>query len=346
MGRPERVKYWDIVKGIAIILVVYGHSFAERETILTLLIYSFHMPLFMLISGYFFYFTINKRSISYIVKNKFLKTIVPIVLTTILVYFDTYDPKLTIHEQCVAFYAILIRELWFLWAIFIDSMIVMAIHYLSNFISGLSKNQRISPSLLFYSFSAIVCVLFMLLPDISVIRDGVKFMFPCFIFGFCINQYDLTKVYKNNRVLILTICLLAYICLFTKYDYTFSFYRSGVYIFNSIFSPSKMLLINIYRVAVGILGSLSLMMLVYEMSQKMSIPSIENSLAKLGRHTLGVYILSWILNYYWLKLIPLQPHFNLYSLANTIVMLIVSYAITILFVRLQNTIKQKRSHNA
>ncbi len=346
MGDSERIKYWDIIKGIAIILVVYGHSFSERESISTLLIYSFHMPLFMLISGYFFYYTINKRSIVYIVKNKFFKTIVPIVLTTILIYFDTYNPKLTIHEQLVAFYAILIRELWFLWAIFLDSMIVMAIYFSSKYISGLSMSSRLSPSLLFYSISAIVCVLFMVLPDISVIRDGVKFMFPCFIFGFCINQYDLTTVYKNNRVLILILCLVAYICLFTKFDYAFTFYKSGVYIFNSFFSPNKMIFINIYRVVVGILGSLSLMMLVYEISQKVSIPSIVNSLAKLGQHTLGVYILSWILNYYWLKLIPLQPHFNLYSLANTIVMLIVSYAITILFIRFQSTIKQRQTNNA
>lgn len=60
--------YFDILKGIAIILVAYGHVLQTfnsnwESSIIGKTIYAFHMPLFMLISGYFFYPSVKKRFI-------------------------------------------------------------------------------------------------------------------------------------------------------------------------------------------------------------------------------------------------------------------------------------------
>lgn len=49
----ERVHYIDVARGIAIILMVLGHIL-EVETIGRELVFSFHMPLFLIVSGYFF----------------------------------------------------------------------------------------------------------------------------------------------------------------------------------------------------------------------------------------------------------------------------------------------------
>ncbi|RZN54921.1 hypothetical protein D9736_04020 [Escherichia sp. E10V10] len=54
----------DSMKGLAIIFVVWGHSiqFVKKDSLnffdnpLFITIYSFHMPFFMLLSGYLFYF--------------------------------------------------------------------------------------------------------------------------------------------------------------------------------------------------------------------------------------------------------------------------------------------------
>ena len=43
----------DVAKGIAIILVVLGHSIAEPTVPLNKFILSFHMPLFFFLSGIF-----------------------------------------------------------------------------------------------------------------------------------------------------------------------------------------------------------------------------------------------------------------------------------------------------
>lgn len=75
----ERVQYWDIAKGIGIIVCVLGHS-PEIPSILRMMIFSFHMPLFFIANGYFV-----KR---YEVKQTFLKSIktliCPYVITCLL----------------------------------------------------------------------------------------------------------------------------------------------------------------------------------------------------------------------------------------------------------------------
>ena len=55
----KRLAYFDIAKLIAILLVLYGHCIQYyeggncAENYPWLIIYSFHLPLFMIVSGYF-----------------------------------------------------------------------------------------------------------------------------------------------------------------------------------------------------------------------------------------------------------------------------------------------------
>ena len=51
MNNHKRENWIDIAKGIGILLVIIGHS-SERPMVLKQFIYSFHMPLFFIISGY------------------------------------------------------------------------------------------------------------------------------------------------------------------------------------------------------------------------------------------------------------------------------------------------------
>ena len=51
--KPQRIQWIDIAKGISIFLVIIGHTapfgILERN-----IIFSFHMPLFFILSGYHF----------------------------------------------------------------------------------------------------------------------------------------------------------------------------------------------------------------------------------------------------------------------------------------------------
>ncbi len=52
MSESKRLDFIDIAKGIGIILVVTGHLLPVAAG-LHVLIYSFHMPLFFFLSGFF-----------------------------------------------------------------------------------------------------------------------------------------------------------------------------------------------------------------------------------------------------------------------------------------------------
>lgn len=68
----ERDRSIDIAKGIAILLVVVGHSHCVTG-LAHQIIYSFHMPLFFIFAGWFY----KKRDIAVSMKKDFMRLIVP-----------------------------------------------------------------------------------------------------------------------------------------------------------------------------------------------------------------------------------------------------------------------------
>ncbi len=71
----KRLRYVDIAKGIAIICIILGHL---GNVNINRFIFTFHVPIFFLITGYF----INKkRSIKEFVYVKFRALIVPYIVT-------------------------------------------------------------------------------------------------------------------------------------------------------------------------------------------------------------------------------------------------------------------------
>lgn len=74
----KRNQLLDVAKGVAIILVVWGHALQQYSGLdnhtalnswVERFLISFHMPLFMLISGYLFYFSLQRHTESEIVKG-------------------------------------------------------------------------------------------------------------------------------------------------------------------------------------------------------------------------------------------------------------------------------------
>ncbi len=78
-----RIHWIDICRGIAIILVMYGHLFASDQS--SYLIYAFHMPLFFFISGFVFKPQRN-TSLKKIAMKYAKQLLVPYALFAILTY--------------------------------------------------------------------------------------------------------------------------------------------------------------------------------------------------------------------------------------------------------------------
>lgn len=82
---PKRIEYLDIARGIGILLVVLGHNdFGAISPFFHRVIYSFHIPLFFFLSGYF----IN-TSVSFFdyFRKRFHSILKPYLFTIFLIYF-------------------------------------------------------------------------------------------------------------------------------------------------------------------------------------------------------------------------------------------------------------------
>lgn len=101
---PQRIEYIDIMKGLAIFYVVMGHVLAwtYRDwnsavnnnflgTIAWNIIYSFHMPLFMFISGLVAFNPSKKYSVGHVFK-RIVQYLVPFVLVGTILFFYRKDP--------------------------------------------------------------------------------------------------------------------------------------------------------------------------------------------------------------------------------------------------------------
>ncbi|MGN9134623.1 acyltransferase family protein [Clostridium sp. HCP1S3_B4] len=49
--KSKRLDYFDLSRGIAIILVMLGHIYKNESNIIRIWLYSFHLPIFFIISG-------------------------------------------------------------------------------------------------------------------------------------------------------------------------------------------------------------------------------------------------------------------------------------------------------
>lgn len=74
----NRLNWVDSIKGFAIFLVVYGHNFPFCEKY----IYSFHMPLFLLVSGFFY----PKKSHFNDLKKRFATLVIPYFLWALFLF--------------------------------------------------------------------------------------------------------------------------------------------------------------------------------------------------------------------------------------------------------------------
>lgn len=89
MSSSKRIIYIDALKCFAIYCVVWGHVIQYLQPInfkdvaLYRIIYSFHMPLFMMISGYFASNSCNKNFTSFFYQKSY-RLILPVLSFTLI----------------------------------------------------------------------------------------------------------------------------------------------------------------------------------------------------------------------------------------------------------------------
>ena len=127
MGQTKRLEYLDMVKGLAIILVVLGHIEYISHP-LRVWISSFHMPVFFIVSGMLIrYKNEDQKPISELLRKKARQILIPYFWFSLLyfvidifnVYFHKITPLTFVKDliESLTFYGVSV--LWFLPALFI-----------------------------------------------------------------------------------------------------------------------------------------------------------------------------------------------------------------------------------
>lgn len=182
MADTKRLVLLDLIKGVAIFLVVFGHSiqytsgahFLKTDSyymdFVFKVIYSFHMPLFALVSGFLFNRYANKRFLDTFYAE-FNSLIIPVFFWSLLLTLglNFFNPS---HFITLFFYwhSNIFNYFWFIWGIFYLSIIVAGAH-------SLFKNEKIK--IAFYLFLGLIAFV---TPDLGNI-DKYKFIYPYFIIG-------------------------------------------------------------------------------------------------------------------------------------------------------------------
>lgn len=130
MKTEQRIDYLDIAKAICIVLVVVGHfnpSPAPQSWRTAVdVIYTFHMPLFMFVSGFLFSKTYRRQPYLDFISKKFRHLMVPYFLTSVFIIGIklTMQSILPVKNTAVAqdlltmFYRPSAAvHLWFVWAL-------------------------------------------------------------------------------------------------------------------------------------------------------------------------------------------------------------------------------------
>lgn len=272
MTMKERIVFIDNLKFLGIIFVILGHALQYtsgeyfKENIVFNFIYTFHMPLFMILSGYFFHSSLELSPINFLYK-KFYQLLMPAFCWGAI-------------KMCMingGYVSVLIGGFWFLKSTFLCYLITFSV-------TKLLKSERTS-----------YCILFLLpfIVNLNYSTFMLNYMLPSFIVGIWLRLYH-DKIMKYRNVLII-ICLICYIvCLpywnFSEFNYV-SVYNNGRFCINNE-------IIYIHRMLLGLSGSVAIFLIFSFHNESNKYISL------IGQSTLGLYTMNALFSDIYRHLFP------------------------------------------
>lgn len=299
MQQHTRSIYFDVVKGVAISLMVLGHCIDQANGWNWIvqgtsssywpwrIIASFHMPLFMLVSGYFFSHSLAKYGIAQVIRQRALGLLVPSTLWSMLfiglcyaLYHLMYGGVRT--PQLHAYLYRPIPALWFLWALFFSCCIVAAVRFWA-------KDS-------FWIHTAII-VGTLFVPNVHFFPE-VFSVHPFFVVAYYIGQHrDRVTIWLARRGVLLGLFIafgLIYAILLLGMDNATTVYVSKFSLWGPL-GVVEMLYRDTYRLLLGFSGSAVVLILIYYLRPLLKQLSFERDLAYCGTVSLGIYGLNNIL---------------------------------------------------
>lgn len=273
--KKVRIIWVDLIKLFAVFLMTWGHAIMHygippSDVYLVYnagWIYSFHMPLFMIASGY----VCNKILDGEMnIRRKFDQLIVPCV-------FVFFVQKYT-HGT---------NNLWFLKSLFVC-------YILWGYIIKLSKHHSTAATSI--TVTALSFILYPLLQYCPVIPSWkIDFMFPFFGLGLLLRSHD--QWFSKNRICLFILSGVVFMSLLYLWTPTNVWYNSFPNWFQFELQDGikfhfdlNNLFMNLYRYVIGAFGSLFFICIAIIL-EKSSLHNYVAKLARWGQYSLHVYIL-------------------------------------------------------
>lgn len=286
----NRNKEIDIIKGIAILLMVYGHAIqystlASSDILFNdkifKLIYTFHMPLFMIISGFLCYQSFRKYSEVELVLSRAKSLLIPVAVWSLIPYIKLMnDIEVGILMGIKKYLGVVVREFWFLWAVFWCTFLV-------GIVRRYCKDKIICYLIIFISMFFI--------PDVYNFHL-YKFMFPFFVIGYLYHKkyhgQDIGVFFsleKKSEIIGILILGALYLVMYYIFDENMYIYASGFSILGKEWG--EQIYINLFRTIIGLTGSI-LVVYIFRKLHTVWGERINTTLSYIGRQSLGVYVLS------------------------------------------------------
>ncbi len=261
----ERNKTVDILRGIATLAVLLGHAIQRGlitgyvDNIVFRFIYSFHMPLFIILSGYTLYLSNPKYDVNFLWK-KVKRLLFPTILWSYIMYvtkdlwFVGIKPFITFPDSILSYTKTLLLHpdyiYWFLYIIFIFSIVF----YIAK---KLPKNY-FGPTLL------IIGCIFWILPVEYFGMYNLRLYFPLFVLGYGLASKKETIIPQLKYYVVP--CLLFFLYYFRTWQ------------------PGHPSIILFY------LLSISVSMMMYWIITHIKIKWIEKILSWFGQNSLYIYL--------------------------------------------------------
>lgn len=292
----QRQEWIDALKCFLIIIVIWGHliqyysgisKFWERP--IWEMIYSFHMPLFIFISGYLFK---NKSHLSQALKTKAIQLLLPGLTCAIIIYLkDMEIGKVQLIDIKHIFESAFLN-LWYLKALFGC--------ILGGYLFYRFKMSCIITVIIFWLFIRLGLYEYIEVNLINLLftaiggGDGLLFLLPFFITGYCLKHYDIyMRIQKNIYLILLFVTWCILIQKFNGLD-TIYFASPKWISNNAILYPE--IARTFFRDFIALFAILFLFISFKKYYHTIHINSaIRKIIAIIGKNTLGIYILQYLI---------------------------------------------------
>lgn len=274
----ERIEAWDFLKTLTIILMVWGHLVqycVNGEAIdnpLWCWVYSFHMPLFMTLSGMFATLGYNSLSFMGYCKKRFLRILLPCIVWLIIeaVYFMVINDNMSFST----FAWIMKDGFWFLKSVFICGIL--------GYIAMRSSGN--------------LWILITIIISQLIRIWSVPTMYPCFLLGILI--YKKLHWFNSNWKAVTSISTVLFLIISIPISLSPSFWKihsSSLFGAESFYRGMLVMGSRFLTMCTGMLASTALITGSYVLFKSIrKQPDWMHKMTKAGRYTLGVYIIQTV----------------------------------------------------